>query len=131
MTCRSKRCDQIRRCKHGRACAAVRKYYGLINDDLKQGDKLLFDVGHRYNVYGFGGEKQLLFTTEGPFGNRNLTFGLAWLVMGVLCGIITVTYLVVGWKQLWSTEERTLFLKERWERGDLAGPSRRNAPVGT
>ena len=64
--------------------------------------------------------------SQGSFGNRNLTFGLVWLVMGVLCGIITVTYLLVGWKQLWSRRERRAFLEQRWAAGDVHGPSRRH-----
>ena len=83
-----------------------------------------FTVNHRYNTYDFSGAKQLMLTTQGPFGNRNLTFGLVWLVMGVLCGIITVTFLLIGWKQLWNPDERHAFLKERWNRGNVHGPSR-------
>jgi uncharacterized membrane protein YuzA (DUF378 family) len=101
----------------------VRKFFGVIHEDLRKGDKLLFDVGHNFNTYGFSGTKQLLFTTQGPFGNRNLTFGLVWLVMGVFSGIITVTYLVVGWKQLWNIEERAHFLLQRWERGTVCTSS--------
>jgi LEM3 (ligand-effect modulator 3) family / CDC50 family len=108
----------------------VRKYYGRIDEDLRKGDKLQFGVDHKFNTYNFGGSKQLMFTTQGSFGNRNLTFGLVWLVMGVLCGIITVTFLLVGWRQLWSKEERKAFLKQRWAAGDVHGPSRRAAALG-
>lgn len=122
---------QATACVETSTCAAVRKFYGVIHDDLKRGDRLQFNVEHRFNTYGFDGTKDLLFTTQGPFGNRNLTFGLVWLVMGVLCGIVTVTYLLVGWKQLWNSDERRSFLQQRWSRGDVSGPSRRRAAIGT
>lgn len=109
----------------------MRKFFGRIDEDLKAGDMLQFDVTHRFNTYDFNGEKQVLFTTQGPFGNRNLTFGLVWLVMGVLCGITTITYLLVGWKQLWNRQERYNFLQKRWARGNVHGPSRRSAVVGS
>eukprot|EP00892_Ulva_mutabilis_P006042 jgi/Ulvmu1/380/UM001_0387.1 len=96
------------------AHADVRKYYGVIRTDLKEGDRLQFSVTHQYNTYEFGGEKELLFTTSGPFGNRNVTFGIVWLVMGGLTGCITLAYIVLGWDQIWSIERRVANLQHRW-----------------
>lgn len=98
-------------------CADVRKYYGVIRTDLKKGDRLQFSVTHQYNTYDFNGEKELLFTTSGPFGNRNLTFGIVWLAMGGLTGCITLAYVVLGWHQIWSIERRVADLQRRWLRG--------------
>lgn len=99
----------------------MRKYLGKLRTTLRPGDRVRFVVDHRFNTYRFHGAKRLMLTTQGAFGNRNLTFGLVWLVMGVLCGIITVTFLLVGWKQLWSGRERTAFLKQRWDKGRVGG----------
>ena len=104
---------------HDVACAAVRKYLGHFETSLRKGDRVRFNVDHRFNTYDFSGAKRIMFTTQSSFGNRNLTFGLVWLVMGVLCGMITTAFLLVGWKQLWSGEERAAFLKQRWHRGNV------------
>jgi LEM3 (ligand-effect modulator 3) family / CDC50 family len=99
-------------------CAAVRKFYGQFHQGLKKGDQLQFTVLHQYNTYEFCGEKSLLFTTQSAFGNRNLTFGLVWLVMGVLCGIITVTYIVLGREQLMDPSVRRKNLERWWKMGE-------------
>ena len=106
--------------------AAVRKFLGKLDVTVNKGDLLRFNVDHRFNTYDFHGTKRVMFTTQGSFGNRNLTFGLVWLVMGVWCGIITVTFLLVGWRQLWSARERVAFLKQRWDKGRV-GVSHRTA----
>jgi LEM3 (ligand-effect modulator 3) family / CDC50 family len=98
--------------------AAVRKFYGQFHQGLKKGDQLQFTVLHQYNTYDFGGEKSLLFTTQSAFGNRNLTFGLVWLVMGVLCGIITVTYIILGREQLMDQSVRRKNLERWWRMGE-------------
>jgi hypothetical protein len=97
--------------------ADVRKFFGIIHKDLKKGDRLVFEVTHQYNTYDFDGVKELLFTTAGPFGNRNLTFGIVWLVMGVLNGTITFVYIGLGWHQLWNPDRRVEDLRKRWAKG--------------
>lgn len=99
------------------ACADVRKFFGIIHKDLKKGDRLVFEVTHQFNTYGFDGVKELLFTTAGPFGNRNLTFGIVWLIMGVLNGTITFVYIGLGWHQLWNPDRRVEDLRKRWGKG--------------
>lgn len=98
-------------------CADVRKFFGTIHQDLKKGDQLVFEASHRFNVYDFDGKKELLFTTAGPFGNRNLTFGIVWLIMGVLNGTITFVYIGLGWHQLWNPNRRVQDLQKRWAKG--------------
>lgn len=98
-------------------CADVRKFYGVIHKDLKKGDRLVFEVTHQFNTYEFDGVKELLFTTAGPFGNRNLTFGIIWLIMGVLNGTITFVYIGLGWHQLWNPDRRVEDLRKRWAKG--------------
>lgn len=102
-----------------RLCAVVdvRKYYGVIRTDLNKGDRLQFSVTHQYNTYDFDGQKELLFTTSGQFGNRNLTLGIVWLVMGGLTGCITLAYIVLGWHQIWSIDRRIVDLQRRFARG--------------
>jgi hypothetical protein len=101
----------------GMCHAAVRKFFGIIHKDLKKGDQLALNVTHRFNTYQFDGEKELLFTTAGPFGNSNLTFGIVWLIMGVLNGTITLVYISCGWQQLWNPDRRVEDLQKRLAKG--------------
>eukprot|EP00892_Ulva_mutabilis_P006053 jgi/Ulvmu1/381/UM001_0388.1 len=95
----------------------VRKFYGTIDEDLKEGDELRLSVTHLFNTYGFDGQKDLLLTTAGAFGNRNPTFGIAWITMGILSLAIACTYTILGWRQVWDPLERIDGLQSRWRRG--------------
>lgn len=97
--------------------AGARKFYGTINQDLKEGDELRFLVTHNFNTYGFDGKKELLVTTGGSFGNRNPTFGIAWVTMGVIALLIASTYTVLGWDQLWREGVRVDDLQSQWRKG--------------
>ena len=48
----------------------MRKFYGVIHEDLHKGNMLRFDVTHRFNTYDFGGSKQLMFTTQARIQSR-------------------------------------------------------------
>lgn len=107
-TCVVKRCDVL---------AGARKFYGTINQNLKEGDELRFMVTHQFNTYGFDGEKELLVTTAGWFGNRNPTFGAAWIITGIVCLIIASTYTALGWHQMWREDVRVNSLQDQWKKG--------------
>lgn len=95
----------------------MRKFYGTIRQDIKKGDELHLNVTHRFNTYGFEGEKELLLTTGGSFGNRNPTFGIAWITMGIISLLIASTYAVLGWNQMWDPAKRIEDLQGQWKSG--------------
>jgi LEM3 (ligand-effect modulator 3) family / CDC50 family len=92
----------------------VRKFWGKINGDLKQGDIVRISIGHAYNVYDFNGKKQVLLATQGPLGTRNVAFGVIWLGAGVIMAIITTLFVVIGRRQF-TGGGRTAWLQKRWD----------------
>lgn len=100
--------------------ADARKFYGTIHQNLKEGDELRFMVTHQFNTYGFDGKKELLVTTASSFGNRNPTFGIIWIIMGVMTLIIAITYTALGWEQIWQQDMRVNNLQDQWKRGTRA-----------
>ena len=74
--------------------ATVRKLYGIIRHDIPKGprsryraigmrrdvwdtgSKLTFSITHRYNTYGFDGQKRLILSTSNWTGGKNTVIGI-------------------------------------------------------
>lgn len=94
----------------------VRKFWGKIDRELQEGEVITINVTNAYNTYSFGGEKRILLTTQNSFGNRNTTFGIAWLIMGSCCCVIVGAYIFFGRQRLKltrSVESKREFLKNK------------------
>ena len=68
------------------ALPTFRKLYGRINDDLKKGDILVFDIDSRFDVDAFSGKKSIVVATAASFEN---TF-LLWAFVTVACVCLAV-----------------------------------------
>lgn len=62
-----------------------RKLYGWINQPIKKGQKLSFDITANYVVTRFKGSKSLIVTTNNIFGGRNVYFGPMFYWVGFFC----------------------------------------------
>lgn len=76
----------------------VRKLYGEINRDLKEGDALLFTVVNRYNTYGFDGQKFLILSNMNWTGGRNMLLGVVYIIVGSAAGLLSVVMLITEMK---------------------------------
>jgi hypothetical protein len=68
------------------ALPTFRKLYGRINDDLKKGDILAFDIDSKFDVDAFSGKKAIVVATAASFEN---TF-LMWAFVTVACVCLAV-----------------------------------------
>lgn len=60
-----------------------RKLWGRIHEGIKAGDyKLTFE--NNYNPNTFAGQKNIVLSTSGPFGGKNLFLSVAFIVVGVI-----------------------------------------------
>mmetsp|Transcript_1671 Transcript_1671/g.2392 ORF Transcript_1671/g.2392 Transcript_1671/m.2392 type:complete len:191 (-) Transcript_1671:96-668(-) len=62
-----------------------RKLYGWINQPIKKGQQLQFDIVANYVVTRFKGSKSIIITTNTIFGGRNIYFGPMFYWVGFFC----------------------------------------------
>jgi hypothetical protein len=74
-----------------------RKLWGKINQDLVPGE-YKFSVVNTYNVSGFEGKKRVVLSTTGPFGGKNNFLAIAYLVVGGICVLVSLFFLI-RWRQ--------------------------------
>jgi hypothetical protein len=51
-----------------------------------------FVIGNYYDPSIFGGSKNLVLSTAGPFGGKNVFLGIAYIIAGCLCMIIAIFF---------------------------------------
>jgi hypothetical protein len=64
---------------------SFRKLYGWINQPIKKGEIMEFNVNANYVVTRFSGTKSLILTTNNIFGGRNPYFGPSFYGLGYFC----------------------------------------------
>ena len=74
-----------------------RKLYGRIHSDFKTNEKLSFHINNNFEVLSFDGKKSLVISTIGSFGGKNSFLGIAYIVVGSVCLLLTVLF---GLKQM-------------------------------
>mmetsp|Transcript_21833 Transcript_21833/g.22010 ORF Transcript_21833/g.22010 Transcript_21833/m.22010 type:complete len:358 (-) Transcript_21833:289-1362(-) len=74
-----------------------RKLYGKIRSDFKEGDQLSFQISNNFEVVSFDGKKSLVISTIGSFGGKNSFLGIAYIVVGSVCLLLTILF---GLKQM-------------------------------
>lgn len=70
-----------------------RKLWGRIETDLKQGI-YTFNIQNNYNPNTFAGAKNIVLSTSGPFGGKNLFLSVAFIVVGVIQLLIALAFLI-------------------------------------
>ena len=67
--------------------------WGHIEEDLPAGKyKLQFE--HNYDQTKFNGAKNIVMSTSGPFGGKNLFLAVAFIVVGVIQILIAIAFLI-------------------------------------
>ena len=67
------------------ALQKFRKLYGWINQPIKAGTVLTFEIMSNWIVDPFGGSKGLIISTSGTFGGRNDSLGDYFTIIGYVC----------------------------------------------
>jgi len=81
------------------AMPTFRKLYGKISRasgssySFKKNDVITITIEANYPVKSFSGTKALVLTTVGPLGLPNTNVGIAYLVVGCLCGFLGLLFL--------------------------------------
>ena len=70
-----------------------RKLWGRIRTDLEKGDYLLV-IENNYEVSDFKGEKKFVLSTVNAFGGKNNFLGLSYIIVGGICLILAVIFLI-------------------------------------
>jgi len=74
-----------------------RKLYGRINSNFKQNEQITFRISNNFEVLSFDGKKSIVISTIGSFGGKNSFLGIAYIVVGSVCLLLTVLF---GLKQM-------------------------------
>lgn len=82
-----------------------RKLYGQINAGLPAGTYSVA-IFNRYDVNGFDGNKSLVFSTTNALGGKNYFLAVCYLVVGSLCLIFAIIFLVAFIKKNNSNNRR-------------------------
>lgn len=76
------------------------KLWGTIDDDLVAGTSYTITINSSWDVSEFDSNKYVYFTETNFFGGNNITFGVLYLVGGIvfliLAGIMAVLELLYG-----------------------------------
>ena len=70
-----------------------RKLWGRIREDLNEGEYLLH-IDNNYDVSDFKGEKKFVLSTVNAFGGKNNFLGLSYIIVGGICLILAVIFLI-------------------------------------
>ena len=62
-----------------------RKLYGFLDQSIKAGSTITFDIKANWDVKTFKGTKSLILTTTSMFGGKNPYLGRAFIVVGGVC----------------------------------------------
>jgi hypothetical protein len=68
-----------------------RKLYGKIEDGLKAGAYTL-RISNNYEVESFDGSKTFVVSTTNALGGQNQFLGIVYILVGVLCGILSFIF---------------------------------------
>jgi len=72
-----------------------KKLYRKIQDsDLLVGDVLTINFTNAFPVHSFGGTKSIVLSTTSALGGKNDFLGYAYIVVGVICLILAIGFLV-------------------------------------
>ena len=74
-----------------------RKLYGYINEEVKAGTPLTFEVTANYVVESFQGTKSLIVSTNNIFGGKNPFLGYALMGIGFVCIFVGFLFSVKHW----------------------------------
>jgi len=77
-------------------------YRKIENTDLKSGDTLHITINNVFPVEPFGGTKSIVLSTTSIFGGKNDFLGYAYIVVGVICVVLAIGFLV---KHLYSPRQ--------------------------
>jgi len=70
-----------------------RKLWGRIREDLDEGDYVIH-IKNNYDVSDFKGEKKFVLSTVNAFGGKNNFLGLSYIIVGGICLILAVIFLI-------------------------------------
>lgn len=85
------------------ALPTFRKLWGRIENDLEEG-RYVYTIQNSniiinikwldYNVSKFEGQKALVLSTTNVFGGKNEFLAISYIVVGVVCSLITIGFLI-------------------------------------
>jgi hypothetical protein len=75
------------------ATPTFRKLWGRIDQSLPAGDYSIM-ITSRWPVDIFGGEKRLVFSQTNAFGGKNIFLASCYIIIGGLCIIAAIVFLV-------------------------------------
>lgn len=74
-----------------------RKLWGRVEVNIPDGE-LKITVQNHYDVSAFDGRKTLVLSTANEFGGKNNFLAVAYLVVGCICFVITIAFIVKKFK---------------------------------
>lgn len=77
--------------------STFRKLWGRVEIDLPKGD-YKFIVENKFDVKAFDGKKSIVFSTANAFGGTNKMLAVSYLVVGCICLVVTIAFLVKKFK---------------------------------
>jgi len=75
-----------------------RKLWGKIEKDLEPGTYIV-TIANNYDVNGFDGNKSFVLSTTNALGGKNYFLAVCYIVVGSLCLIFAVIFLVAFLKK--------------------------------
>lgn len=76
------------------ALPTFRKLYGKIDNNFKQGDTLSFTVQNNFEVASYDARKALVISTLGPFGGKNPSLGVSYIVVGSVSLFLGIAFFI-------------------------------------
>lgn len=74
------------------AFPTFRKLYGQIKVDLNSNSNITVVIQNNFNIYEFGGKKQLVLSTSSWSGGKNRFLGRAYLCVGGFCLFVAISF---------------------------------------